>query len=356
VIGLRPPPGRRTRPGSSAPPESSSESPPRTVDSETGVARATAAILPLCERASAVRPTKAAPDLITYRLRPAHQRSRGPHDVSPDNRTHESDRPLASLVDLRGKVALVTGAAQGFGFACARRLAEAGAAVILADLRPDRLEQAGERLAAEGRNVATALGDVSVEDDVAAMVATAVERFGRLNVLVNNAGVFSNFLLESLSPSEFHRVLGVNVGGAFLCTKAAAAQMRRQGEGGSIINISSIDAVHPSSAGLSHYGTSKHAIWGLTKSMALELGPDGIRVNAIAPGPSLTEGAVEFVQAGAPEGIAVDAQWAAYEARIPLRRLADPDDVGRTTVFLASDLASYVSGAQIIVDGGLLSA
>jgi NAD(P)-dependent dehydrogenase (short-subunit alcohol dehydrogenase family) len=134
------------------------------------------------------------------------------------------------------------------------------------------------------------------------------------------------------------------------------AQMRRQGEGGSIINITSIDAVHPSGAGLSHYGTSKHAIWGLTKSMALELAPDGIRVNAIAPGPSLTEGAVEFVQAGAPEGIDVEAQWAAYEARIPLRRLAHPDDVGRAAVFLASGLASYVNGAQMIVDGGLLAA
>ena len=273
-----------------------------------------------------------------------------------DDRLTYADRPLASLVDLSGKTALVTGAAQGFGFACARRLAEAGAAVVLADLRADRLEPAGARLAAAGRSVATALGDVSVEEDVAALVATAVERFGRLDVLVNNAGVFSNFLLEALSPQEFNRILGVNVGGAFLCTKAAAAQMRRQGEGGSIVNITSIDAVHPSGAGLSHYGTSKHAIWGLTKSMALELGPDGIRVNAIAPGPSLTEGAVEFVEAGAPEGIDVEAQWAAYEARIPLRRLTHADDVGRAAVFLASGLASYVNGAQIVVDGGLLAA
>jgi 2-deoxy-D-gluconate 3-dehydrogenase len=275
--------------------------------------------------------------------------------VAPDLR-RQQDRSLSSLVDLGGKVALVTGAAQGFGFACARRLAEAGAAVVLADRRADRLQTAGERLAARGFGVATAVRDVAVEEDVAALVGTAVHRFGRLDVLVNNAGVFSNFLLESLTLEEFQRIVGVNLGGAFLCTKAAAAQMRDQGQGGSIINISSIDAVHPSGSGLSHYGTSKHAIWGLTKSMALELGPDGIRVNAIAPGPSLTEGAVEFVEAGAPEGIDVGAQWAAYEARIPLRRLAHPDDVGRTAVFLASDLASYVSGAQIVVDGGLLAA
>jgi 2-deoxy-D-gluconate 3-dehydrogenase len=264
--------------------------------------------------------------------------------------------PLGALLDLSGKVALVTGAAQGFGFACARRLAEAGAAVVLADRRPDRLDTARESLAAAGRSVATAEGDVSVEADVDRLVGTAVERFGRLDVLVNNAGVFSNFLLEHLEAAEFHRILGVNVGGSFLCIRAAAARMREQGDGGSIVNVSSIDAIHPSGSGLSHYGTSKHAIWGLTKTMALELGPDGIRVNAIAPGPSLTEGAVEFVEAGAPEGIDVDAQWAAYAARIPLRRLAHPDDVARTALFLASDLGSYVNGAQIVVDGGLLAA
>ena len=114
--------------------------------------------------------------------------------------------------------------------------------------------------------------------------------------------------------------------------------------------------MRPSGAGLSHYGTSKHAIWGLTKTMALELGPDGIRVNAIAPGPALTEGAREFVAAGAPEGIDVDEQWAAYTEKIPLRRLAEADDVGRAAVFLASDLASYVNGAQLVVDGGILAA
>jgi 2-dehydro-3-deoxy-D-gluconate 5-dehydrogenase len=268
----------------------------------------------------------------------------------------DADRPLRSLLDLTGKTALVTGAAQGFGLACARRLAEAGAAVAVADRRADRLEAARARLEGDGYAVAAVEGDIALEPDVARLVSTAVERFGRLDVLVNNAGVFSNFLLEHLTPAEFHRIIGVNVGGAFLCIRAAAAQMREQGDGGSIVNITSIDAVHPSGSGLSHYGTSKHAIWGLTKTMALELGPDGIRVNAVAPGPSLTEGAIEFVQAGAPEGIDVDKQWAAYEARIPLRRLAQADDVARAALFLASDLGAYVNGAQIVVDGGLLAA
>jgi 2-deoxy-D-gluconate 3-dehydrogenase len=264
--------------------------------------------------------------------------------------------PLAELLSLDGKAALVTGAAQGFGFACARRLADAGAAVVLADVREDRLEAAAARLRDAGAQAVATVADVSEAEGARRLVDATVDRFGRLDVLVNNAGVFSNFRLEHMEPPEFQRILAVNVGGTFLCTKAAAAQMRAQGSGGSIVNVSSIDAVHPSGMGLSHYGTSKHAIWGFTKTMALELGPDRIRVNAVAPGPSLTEGAVEFVRAGAPEGIDVEAQWGAYEERIPLRRLCDPDDVGRVCLFLSSDLASYVSGAQVVVDGGLLAA
>jgi 2-deoxy-D-gluconate 3-dehydrogenase len=266
------------------------------------------------------------------------------------------DAPVEELLSLRDKVALVTGGAQGFGFACARRLADAGAAVLIADVRPDRLEGAADRIRAAGGEVATSVADVALETGARALVDAAVSTFGRLDILVNNAGVFSNYLLAHLELAEFQRILAVNVGGTFLCTRAAAAQMRAQGNGGSIINVTSIDAIHPSGSGLSHYGTSKHALWGFTKTMALELGPDGIRVNAIAPGPALTEGAVEFVRQGAPAGIDVEAQWGAYQARIPLRRLCDPDEVGRVCLFLASELASYVSGAQIVVDGGLLAA
>ena len=265
-----------------------------------------------------------------------------------------ADRPIDDLLDLGGKAALVTGAAQGFGFACARRLAEAGAAVLLTDRRADRVEAAGGRLGEHGDRVGWAVGDVSVREEVDALVDDAVSRFGRLDVLVNNAAAYSNVRIDEMPLDTFANVLDVNVNGAFWCARQAARQMLEQGDGGAIVNVTSIDALHPTSKGMSHYTTSKHALWGLTKCLALELGPQGIRTNAVAPGPSLTEGAIEYIQAGAPEGIDIQAQWAQAAGRVPMRRWAEPDEIARAVVFLASDLAAYVNGAQIVVDGGYL--
>jgi 2-deoxy-D-gluconate 3-dehydrogenase len=197
-------------------------------------------------------------------------------------------------------------------------------------------------------------GDVVGDGVAERAVEAAVERFGRLDVLVNNAGIFSNHLLAELAADEFHRVLAVNVEGVHRCTRAAVARMRAQGEGGSIVMMTSIDAVHPTSVGLSHYTTSKHALWGYTKAMARELGPDGIRVNALAPGPSITEGIVDYFEEFGGDEVDVEAQWATALERVPLRRWVDPDEVGRVCVFLASELASYVTGAQLVVDGGYL--
>jgi 2-dehydro-3-deoxy-D-gluconate 5-dehydrogenase len=264
------------------------------------------------------------------------------------------ERAIAELLDLRGRVALVTGAAQGFGFACARRLAEAGAAVLLTDRRGDRLEAAAGRLTAYGERIGWAVGDVSERDEVDALVAAAVERFGRLDVLVNNAAAYSNVRIDEMPLDTFANVLDVNVNGSFWCARQAARRMLEQGDGGAIVNVTSIDALHPTSRGMSHYTTSKHALWGLTKCLALELGPHGIRTNAVAPGPSLTEGAREYIRAGAPEGIDIEQQWADAAERVPMRRWADPDEIARVVVYLASDLAAYVNGAQIVVDGGYL--
>ena len=155
------------------------------------------------------------------------------------------DRSIADLLDLRGRVALVTGAAQGFGFACARRLAEAGAAVLLTDRRADRVEAAAGRLSEYGDRAAWAVGDVSARDEVDALVATAVERFGRLDVLVNNAAAYSNVRIDEMPLDTFANVLDVNVNGAFWCARQAARQMIEQGDGGAIVNVTSIDALHP---------------------------------------------------------------------------------------------------------------
>jgi 2-deoxy-D-gluconate 3-dehydrogenase len=265
-----------------------------------------------------------------------------------------AERSIANLLDLDGRVAIVTGAAQGFGFATSRRLAEAGAAVLLTDRRGDAVEAAAARLADYGQRVAWAVGDVSIGADVDGLVSAAVERFGRLDVLVNNAAAYSNVRIDEMPLDRFAGVLDVNVNGAFWCARQAARQMIEQGDGGVIVNVTSIDALHPTSQGMSHYTTSKHALWGLTKCLALELGPRGIRANAVAPGPSLTEGAIEYIKAGAPEGIDVQQQWAEAAGRVPMRRWADPDEIGRVVVFLASDLSSYLNGAQIVVDGGYL--
>ncbi len=264
------------------------------------------------------------------------------------------DPPIASLVDLTGKVALVTGAGSGFGAACAKRLAEAGASLMLVDVGIDGLQRTQSALVANGYTADFCTADITDENAVDRAIAQAEAGFGRLDIAVNSAGVFSNYLLDTMTLEEFRRVMDVNVTGTFLVARTAARAMRRTGDGGSIINISSIDAIRPSAPGLGHYDASKHGVWGLTKSAALEMGPDGIRVNAIAPGSAITEGVRAMLEAGAPEGHDIESQFSSVAEKTPLGRLCTPDDVARVAVFLASDLSSFVTGAQLVVDGGFI--
>ncbi len=258
-----------------------------------------------------------------------------------------ADVPLRQLIDLSGRTAIVTGAAMGIGRGIAHRLHEAGANVVVADLD----ESAGGEVAAafERGRAGSALAlrvDVSDQGGVEAMVEETVERFGSLHILVNNAGIYPTAALAQLDVETFRRVLDVNLTGLFLCTKAAAAQMIEQGDGGRIVNITSIDALHPSMVGLSHYDASKHGAWGFTRNIALELAPHGIAVNAIAPGGILTPGT----------GGMDEQMMRRFEAMIPMGRMGDPDDIGRAALFLASDLSTYITGAQLVVDGGRLLA
>ena len=255
--------------------------------------------------------------------------------------------PLPELVSLDGKVALVTGAGRGIGRAIALRLAEAGASVAVADFDADLAMAVTDEIRAAGGTALAAAADVADEAAVTSMVRACMDELGGLDVLVNNAGIFPQCPVLAMDTAVFDRVIAVNLRGVFLCTREAAAAMVEQGRGGAIINVTSVDALHPSMVGLAHYDASKHGVWGFTKNVALELAPHAIRVNAVAPGGVLTEGVKEM---GADTQEAV----AAFSSRIPMHRMGDPDDIARAVLFLASPLSSYMTGAQVVVDGGVL--
>jgi len=265
----------------------------------------------------------------------------------------ERPTPVADLIDLSGRTAIVTGAAVGIGYGIAYRLAEAGAAVVVADLDGDGAEAAAKQLVADGFEAVAVQADVADEQDVRAMVRAAVDRFGGVHILVNNAGIYPAIPVVGQSLADFRRVIDVNLTGVFLCVREVAEQMIVQGAGGRIITVTSIDALHPSAVGLADYDASKHGVWGFTKNVALELAPHGIAVTAIAPGGIATPGAT--ARAGAlPQGVDLEQLAAQFVARIPMGRLGDPDEIGRVALFLASDLAAYMTGTQVVVDGGAL--
>ncbi len=257
---------------------------------------------------------------------------------------------LAELINLSGKTAIVTGGAVGIGLGIARRLAEAGANVVIADID----ESAGKAAAAElGKNGGKAIfaeADVSREEDVQRAIDSALEAYGSIDILVNNAGIYPRTPVMEMTSETFEKIVAVNLKSAFIFTKAAAAIMIGQKRGGKIINITSVDALHPSSVGLAAYDASKHGLWGFTKNTALELAPHNIQVNAIAPGSVSTPGT------GADESPSDDmkAMMEKFTAKIPMKRMGEPDDIGRVALFLASGLSSYMTGSQIVVDGGVL--
>ncbi len=255
--------------------------------------------------------------------------------------------PSAELIDLTGRTAIVTGGAMGIGLGIARRLHEAGASLLVADLDETAAQNAAADLAAARPDSALAIRcDVSDDQSVQQMVRAAVDSFGGIDILVNNAGIYPMIPLADLDAATFRRVLDVNLTGLFLCTKAVSARMIEQGHGGRIVNVTSIDALHPSMVGLAHYDASKHGAWGFTKNVALELAPHGILVNAVAPGGIKTPGTGEMDESN----------MKAFEAMIPMGRMGEPDDIGRAALFLASELSCYMTGSQIVVDGGRLLA
>ncbi len=238
---------------------------------------------------------------------------------------------------LEDKVAVVTGAASGFGEGIARRYAEEGARVVVADLN----DQTGGRIADEIGG-AYVHADVSDRDDVRAMVRTAVDRYGRLDAMVNNAGVTHvNRPMLEVGEEDFDRIFAVNVKAIYLAAMEAVPLMREQG-GGCIINTASTAGLRPR-PGLTWYNASKGAVITMTKSMAAELGPDNIRVNALCPVAGDTPLLPSFLGANTRE---------AFEATVPLGRLSTSEDVAKAALWLASDEASFITGVALEVDGG----
>lgn len=262
---------------------------------------------------------------------------------------------LNELLNLSGQTAIVTGGSRGIGLGIAYRLAEAGANVVIGALKDEELNEAIKQLGEKGWKVKGVKADVSKEEEVKNMIKFAVENFGSVDILVNNAGIFPIATVAEMTKENFEKVIAVNLEGVFLCTKYAAEQMVKQGKGGKIINITSIDALHPSMVGLAHYDSSKHAVWGFTKNSALEFAPHKIWINAIAPGAIATPGVAEMQQPDANQK-ATDAakNLEAMLNKIPMKRMGDADDIGKAALFLASDMSSYMTGEQIVVDGGVL--
>jgi len=257
---------------------------------------------------------------------------------------------LADSGALRGKVAIITGAATGIGRASALLFARAGARVALADLRGPELARTEADVRTAGGEVASITADLARPDDCAAVVAAAVRAFGRVDVLLNNAGVGTMVVggtVESITLEHWDLAQDVNVRAMYLVSRAAVPHMRSAG--GAIVNIASVSAFRGSVERPSHaYAASKGAVLSLTRAMAASYGRDGIRVNAICPGTirtRLTADIVNRVEQAAKEGHG-----------IPLGRVGEPEDIARCALFLASDDASFISGAHIIADGGAMAA
>jgi 2-dehydro-3-deoxy-D-gluconate 5-dehydrogenase len=257
--------------------------------------------------------------------------------------------PLNELISLRGKKVLITGGASGIGFATASRLAEAGAAVTLVDTNMEKGTAAAQSLIEIGYTAFFVTCDISKEEEVKAALKGAVGRMNGLDILVNNAGIFPATPLLEITAGELNRVMSVNLNGLVFLSREAVRYWSEQKVSGNIINISSVDALHPIRKNMSIYDASKGAVSSITRSLAKELASENVRVNAIAPGGILTEGAIS--------GPRTDNSRAGLRdtlSRIPLGHMGSADDIARVVLFLASDLSSYMTGSLITVDGGFM--
>lgn len=255
------------------------------------------------------------------------------------------------LLNLKGKAAIVTGGGNGIGEGIATRLAQAGAKVVVADIDLEAAQKVAQNLTESGLTASAVQVDVSDEAQMQSMIVACKDSYGAVDIVVNNAGIFPLQPVASMTHDQFQKVLNINLSSVFLSVKYASEVMKQQGSG-TIINVTSIDALHPSMVGLAAYDASKHGAWGFTKNAALELSEFNIRVNAVAPGGVATPGVAKMSEGASEEQKKAgnDAQM----AKIPMHRMADPDEIAKVVLFLASDMSSYMTGSQVVVDGGFL--
>jgi NAD(P)-dependent dehydrogenase (short-subunit alcohol dehydrogenase family) len=253
-----------------------------------------------------------------------------------------SDVPFAALLSLDGRGAVVTGGAKGIGRAICARLCQAGALVLMSDRDAPALERAATELACDG-----VVADLTDPAAVIDLVSEAKQRLGRLDIWVNNVGAYPPVPFVDVDDVAWRSMVDANLTSAFLGSRAAARVMIERGTG-VIVNIAS-DAGLQAMPGLSHYAAAKHGVVGLTKGIALELAPHGVRALAVAPGLVVTEGTLNY------DLVRDVARRSAAEAQIAAGRFAEPDDVARVVLFAASDAAAYMSGSVLLVDGGLVA-
>jgi NAD(P)-dependent dehydrogenase (short-subunit alcohol dehydrogenase family) len=247
---------------------------------------------------------------------------------------------------LGDKVCLITGAAQGIGEACARLFLEEGARVVIVDIHKEKGESLQSELQAQGHEVLFVATDIGNKVEVDSLVTHVLATFGRIDVLVSNAGIFKAAPFLEVTESDFDEVLRVNLRGAFLMGQAVARVMKAQG-GGAIVHMSSVNAVLAIPE-ITSYNVSKGGLNQLTRAMALALADDGIRVNAVAPGTIATELATKAV-------LTSEEARQKILGRTPMKRLGDPREVAHVVAFLASDASSYITGEVITVDGGRMA-
>ncbi len=253
--------------------------------------------------------------------------------------------PVARLLDLSGRTAIVTGSSGGIGSGIARRFAEAGASVVCHYHRNrDAAGKIAEQVRSNGGKAKAIGADVCSIADVEALIAEARSEFGGVDILVNNAGIQPVKAFTELSGPDWSEMMAANVTGPFLLARAVAEELRRAGKGGAIVNIASSEGHNPA-PGHGHYAAAKAALLMFTKAAALELGQYGIRVNSVSPGLIRRDG----IEEAWPEGFT---RWKNAAA---LTRLGEPEDVADAALFLASDAARWITGADLVVDGGVMA-